>query len=54
MHESIVYGLEKSFYSREEINNIVSKLEIEVVKGEKSPFTAAQELLDTYFKNLPK
>lgn len=54
MHESILYGLEKSFYSKEDISQIVNKLETEVVKGEKSPFTAAQELLDTYFKNLPK
>ena len=51
MHESILYGLEKSFYSKEDIHKIVSKLEMEVVKGEKSPFTAAQQLLDAYFKN---
>ena len=54
MHESVLYGLEKSFYSKEDIVEIISKLEAEVISGKKSPFTAAQELLDTYFQNLPK
>ncbi len=54
MHETILYGLEKSFYSNEDISKIVSELESEVTQGEKSPFTAAQELLNNYFKNFSK
>ncbi len=54
MHESILYGLEKSFYSEKEITEIISELEKEVIQGEKSPFTAAQELLEKYFKNFTK
>ncbi|MGB3364761.1 MAG: methylmalonyl Co-A mutase-associated GTPase MeaB [Thermodesulfobacteriota bacterium] len=53
MHEAILYGLKKSFYSNEEINKAVLKLEEKVTEGKKSPFTAANELLNTYFnKNI--
>ncbi len=54
MHESILYGLEKSFYSEEEVTKIVAELEKEVVQGKTSPYAAAQELLERYFKNLTK
>ena len=50
MHEAILYGLKKSFYSNEDISKTVLELEEKVTDGKKSPFTAANELLDTYFK----
>jgi LAO/AO transport system kinase len=52
MHEAILYGLKKSFYSNEAINKTVLELEKKVIEGEKSPFTAANELLAKYFKNI--
>jgi len=52
MHEAILYGLKKSFYSNEDINKTVLELEKKVIEGEKSPFTAANELLAKYFKNI--
>ena len=52
MHEAILYGLKKSFYSNEDINKTVLELEKKVIEGEKSPFIAANELLAKYFKNI--
>ncbi|MEK6223452.1 MAG: methylmalonyl Co-A mutase-associated GTPase MeaB [Thermodesulfobacteriales bacterium] len=52
MHEAILYGLKKNFYSNEDINKTVLELEKKVIEGEKSPFTAANELLAKYFKNI--
>jgi len=52
MHEAILYGLKKSFYSNEDIKKTVLELEKKVIEGEKSPFTAANELLAKYFKNI--
>ncbi|MEM7009047.1 MAG: methylmalonyl Co-A mutase-associated GTPase MeaB [Thermodesulfobacteriota bacterium] len=54
MHESIVYGLEQNFYSKDDIAKVVSELEQEVQSGEKSPFSAAQELLNSYLQNFSK
>lgn len=51
MHETILLGLENSFYSDEDIQNILSDLEQQVLEGKKSPFAAADELLHSYFKN---
>jgi len=50
MHEAILFGLEKSFYSTGSILKTISDLEQEVVDGQRSPFAAADELLNTYFK----
>ncbi len=51
MHEAILYGLKGSFYSNEQIQQALLKLEKQVTKGKKSPFAAADELLSKYFKN---
>ena len=50
MHEAILLGLEQSFYSTGNIVKSISDLEQEVVDGHKSPFAAADELLNSYFK----
>jgi len=52
MHEAILYALKKNFYSNEDINKTVRELEEKVTDGKISPFTAANELLSTYFKNI--
>jgi len=52
MHEAILYALKRSFYSNADINKTVLDLEKKVAEGKKSPFTAAKELLNTYFKSV--
>lgn len=54
MHESISHSLKKNFYSSEEINKTLLDLEQKVAQGKESPFTAANELLETYFTNFLK
>jgi hypothetical protein len=51
MHEAILYGLKSSFYSNEQIQKALLKLEKQVTQGKKSPCAAAEELLSKYFKN---
>jgi len=51
MHEAILYRLKNSFYSNEQIQRTLIELEKQVTQGKKSPFAAADELLNTYFKN---
>lgn len=51
MHEAILYGLKSSFYSSEQIQKALLKLEKQVTQGKKSPFAAADGLLSKYFKN---
>jgi len=38
------------FYSKKDINNSILKLEKEVISGQLTPFSAAQQLLDKYFE----
>jgi len=52
MHEAILYALKRNFYSNEDINKTVRELEEKVTDGQISPFTAANELLSAYFKNI--
>ena len=52
MHEAILYGLKENFYSNKEITKTLIELEKQVTQGKKSPFAAADELLNTYFKNI--
>ncbi len=54
MYESINEQLRYSFYENPVILSQVSQLEKEVLKGQKTSFTAAQELLETYFTELRK
>ncbi len=51
MYESINEQLKKHFYSNSNIKEIILQTEKDVVEGNKSSFTAAQELLNSYFKN---
>ena len=49
MYESIHEQLQKHFYSNENIKSRIENIEDDVIKGTKSSFIGAQELLDKYF-----
>ncbi len=46
LHENLL----SRFYSRKDLKELLSKLEKEVVTGHQTPFSAAQQLLDSYFE----
>ena len=50
MYEFIHEALRSDFYAREEVQSRLDMLEEEVLKGEKSSFHAAMEILDLYRK----
>ena len=52
MYESINEQLRNSFYNNSIIQERLSKAEDKVLGGEMTSFTAAQQLLDTYFDDL--
>ena len=52
MYESINEHLRAHFYHNETIRQLLKKAEATVLAGEKTSFTAAQDLLDTYFNDL--
>lgn len=52
MYESINEQLRNSFYNNSIIQECLSKAEDKVLGGEMTSFTAAQQLLDTYFDDL--
>ena len=52
MYESINEHLSAHFYHNETIRQLLKKAEATVLAGEKTSFTAAQDLLDTYFNDL--
>ena len=49
MHDTIKSELEKSFFDDQKIQEVLEKIELSVEKGETSPFSGAQKLLDIYF-----
>lgn len=51
MYESINENLRNSFYNNEAIAEAIIRAEQTVLKGEKTSFAAAGELLDMYFKS---
>ncbi len=51
MHESILEKLKSHFYENTEIKSLIDQTEEKVLRGEISSFTAAQNLLDTYFSS---
>lgn len=54
MYETINEHLKGSFYHDESVQKMLLKKEVQVLNEEISSFTAAQELLDKYFKSLDK
>ena len=54
MYESINEHLRSHFYQNATIRQMLKKAEATVLGGEKTSFTAAQDLLDTYFNDLRK
>jgi LAO/AO transport system kinase len=46
LHENLL----NRFFSKKEINLLITKLEKDVISGQLTPFSAAQQLLDKYFK----
>ena len=54
MYESINEHLRSNFYQNATIRQMLKKAEATVLGGEKTSFTAAQDLLDTYFNELKK
>lgn len=54
MYESINEHLRSSFYNNEVVRNHIIEAETTVLRGEKTSFTAAKDLLDLYFGELKK
>ena len=52
MYESINEHLKSSFYNNKVIGTLLHQAEKDVLAGQKTSFIAAQDLLDTYFKEL--
>ena len=52
MHESILERLKSHFYENNHIKQQIDLVEEKVLRGETSSFTAAGNLLDTYFSNI--
>ena len=48
--ETIEAGLQQHFFARKEISHIIARLEEEIMTGLTSPYQAAQELLEKYFR----
>lgn len=51
MYETIQQSLQNMFYNNENIKNSINKKEIEVIKGKKSSFKAADELIKQFLTN---
>jgi LAO/AO transport system kinase len=54
MYETINEQLRFNFYNNPVIQAQLASAEQSVLQGQKTSFVAAQDLLDNYFKNLPK
>jgi len=54
MYETINEQLRLHFYNNPVIQAQLASAEQSVLQGQKTSFVAAQDLLDNYFKNLPK
>jgi LAO/AO transport system kinase len=50
-YSTLQENLLNRFYSNKEINHLILKLEKEVIHGQLTPFSAAQQLLDNYFED---
>ncbi len=48
MHETIKDRLERGFYEHPEVKKILNEVEDKVTKGQMSPFSAAEKLLEVY------
>ena len=49
--ETIKAGLENAFFKNENIKNALTEIEVEVLKGQRSPFEAAEFLLNIFKSN---
>jgi LAO/AO transport system kinase len=54
MYETINEQLRLHFYNNPLVCSQLASAEQSVLQGHKTSFVAAQDLLDNYFKNLPK